>query len=90
MAGATDRREEIERAVRDYIQQDFLPDEDPSQLQAATPLISSGILDSIATARLVSFLEERFDVRFKASDIGVQRMDTIDLIVATLEAKLDE
>jgi acyl carrier protein len=79
---------EIERVVREYIQNEFLPDEDPSALDGSTPLISSGILDSIATAKLVSFVESRFGVRFKASEIGVQRMDTIDLIVATTESKL--
>jgi acyl carrier protein len=80
---------EIERVVGEYIQNEFLQDENPSALDGSIPLISSGILDSIATARLVSFLEHRFGVRFKASEIGVQRMDTIDLIVATTESKLD-
>ena len=90
MGGGTDRRAEIKRALREYIQQEFLPDENPSELQGSTPLISSGVLDSIATARLVSFVENQFGVRFKASEIGVQRMDTIDLMVAITESKLHE
>jgi acyl carrier protein len=87
MADQMDTQDEVKNTVRGYIREEFLPDEDPSALADSTPLISSGILDSIATARLVSFLENRFEVRFKASEIGVDRMDTIDLIAATIEAK---
>lgn len=88
MTNASDRGTEIRSAVREYILKEFLPGEDPAALTNSTPLISGGILDSIATARLVSFLEDRFDVRYKASEIGVQRMDTIELITTTTESKL--
>jgi acyl carrier protein len=81
-------RMEIEETIRDFIHREFLPEESPEALQNSTPLISSGILDSIATARLVSFLETHFDIRFKASEIGVQRMDTIDLIADTVDSKI--
>ena len=81
-------RLEIEVTVREYILSEFLPGEDPSSLDDTTPLISAGILDSIATARLVSFLEEHFDVRFKASEIGVERLNTVAQIVTAVESKL--
>ena len=80
---------EIKSTLRSFIREEFLPDEDPSALDDSTPLISTGILDSIATARLVSFLENQFAIRFKASEIGVERLDTIDLMAATIEAKLE-
>ena len=52
----------IKVSLREYILQEFLPGEDPSNLQDATPLIASGILDSLATMRLVGFLEEAYSI----------------------------
>lgn len=78
----------IRSAVRDYILTEFLPGEDPAALTESTPLITGGILDSIASVRLVSFLEERFGVRFEAHEVSVDYLDTIDDIIATVEAKL--
>ena len=75
--------------VRNYILSEFLPDEDPASLENTTPLISAGILDSIATAKLVSHLEERFDIRFKAHEVGAQKLDTVEKIVDAVEEKLN-
>jgi hypothetical protein len=46
---------------------EFLPGEDPNELTDSTPLISGGILDSIATLKLVMFMEERFKRHFEAA-----------------------
>ena len=83
-------RSRILSEVRNYILSEFLPDEDPASLENTTPLISAGILDSIATAKLVSHLEERFDIRFKAHEVGAQKLDTVEKIVAAVEEKLKE
>ena len=48
--------------VKQYILETFLPGENPDELKETTPLISGGILDSIATLKLVMFLEERFGI----------------------------
>jgi acyl carrier protein len=81
-------REEIRDAVRNYILEEFLPGEDPAALTDQTPLITSGILDSIATAKLVSHLEERFGVRFRASEVSGAYLDTVDRIAEIIERKL--
>lgn len=79
---------DIQRDVREYLLKEFLPDEDPTALEDHTPLISSGVLDSIASAKLVSYLEDRFDVRFGAHEVNEANLDTVDRIVATVEHKL--
>jgi acyl carrier protein len=80
-------RREVRSAVREYLLSDVLSGEDPDALKDTTELVSSGILDSISTARLVSYLEEEFGVRFKASEIGAAHLNTVDLIVRTVESK---
>ncbi len=78
---------QIEGPVRDYILQEFLPGEKPEALKADTPLVTGGILDSIATLKLVSFLEERFGIRLEAHEAGVDHMDTIASITALVASK---
>ena len=79
---------EIRVIVRGYVLSEFLPDENPDALHDDTPLVSSGVLDSIATAKLVSHLEETLGVRFAAHEVNAGNLDTIDRIVTTMEAKL--
>jgi acyl carrier protein len=77
----------ILRIVRDYILEEFLPGEDPSELREDTPLITGGVLDSIGTLRLVTFLEERFHVTLEAHEAGVEHLDTLERIARLLESK---
>lgn len=87
-ARSDDRTAEIRELVRDYILEEFLPGERREALTDTTPLITGGILDSIATVKLVSFLEDRYGVRFQAHEMGADHLDTLRAIAATVEAKL--
>jgi len=74
-------------AVRAFILEEFLPGEDPSQLKDTTPLISGGILDSLATIKLVTFLEERFKIAIKAHEADADHMDTLADIAKLVASK---
>ncbi|HKY61605.1 MAG TPA: acyl carrier protein [Gemmatimonadota bacterium] len=80
-------QQEIRNAVREYLLTEFLPGEDASALTDSTPLITGGILDSIASVKLVSHLEDRFGIRFEAREVSVDYLDTVDRIVETVENK---
>lgn len=73
--------------IRQYILSEFLPGEKPSNLRDDTPLRTSGVLDSVATLRLVTFIEERFGVTVEAHEAGVENFDSINSIVAFIESK---
>ena len=47
--------DQIKEDLRQYILAEFLPGEKPANLKDDTPLRSSGILDSVATLKTVSF-----------------------------------
>lgn len=79
---------EIREVIRDFILQEFVSSDESQQLGDDTPLISGGILDSISTVRLVSYMEDRFTVRFNPEDVTVKNLDTIDRIVGTITEKL--
>jgi len=78
---------DIGMAVKDYIMREFLPEEDPAELQDTTPLITAGILDSIATLRLVAFLEEHFGIQVAAHEASVEHLNTIADITRFVSGK---
>jgi acyl carrier protein len=78
----------IKQQVKDYIMSEFLPGESPDELTDSTPLITGGILDSIATLKLVLFMEERWHVSFEPHEVDRENLDTLDLITALLRSKL--
>lgn len=77
----------IVAAVREYILAEFLPGEPPESLAYDTPLISGGILDSIATLKVVLFLEERFGIVLNAYEVDREKLDTLDRITNLLASK---
>jgi acyl carrier protein len=81
---------EIKETIRTHILAEYLPGESPSNLKDDTPLRTSGILDSMATLALVSFLEERFRVQIDAHETGVETFDRIDDIAALIRRKQAE
>ena len=50
---------------------EFLPGEDPGGLTNSTPLMTTGILDSIAVLKVVTFLEEKFGIRIEPHEAVV-------------------
>ncbi len=74
-------------ATKQYILDRFLQGEDPRNLTPTTPLITGGILDSLGTLELVTFLEERFDVQLEAADVDATRLDTLERIASLVAAK---
>ncbi len=76
----------VKNKIRDHIVREFLPGEDPSNLADDTPLRGSGILDSMSTLWLVSFVEKTwgFDV---APNEASDEFNTIADIAALIERK---
>lgn len=79
---------EIKASVKEYIMDEFLPGEDPEALTDDTPLITGGILDSIATVKLVGFLEDRFGVQFQAHEMSADYLDTLDEVAGVVASKM--
>ncbi len=78
---------QIQEAVRTYILEQFLPGEDPENLQPTTELATSGILDSIGTLQLVAFLEERFGITVEAHEADVHNLNSVESITALVHSK---
>jgi acyl carrier protein len=79
---------QIKEDVKEFILREFLPGESPQELTDSTPLITGGILDSLATIKLVSFLEEQFQIQVLAHEADVEHLNDIASIVNMVQSKL--
>lgn len=78
----------IKDTVKGFIMDEFLPGEDPDSLTNETPLITGGVLDSIARIKLTDFLEQTYQIKLAAYEMGVDHLDNLALIADTVETKL--
>jgi acyl carrier protein len=73
--------------VKRFILEQFLPGEDPRNLTDDTELKESGILDSLSTLKLVTFLEERFKIELEASDLDAGNLASVASIASLVASK---
>lgn len=78
----------IRDAVRSWILDNVLPGEDPSNLKDDTELKESGILDSLSTLKLVTFLEQQYGVEFEANDLDAGNLASLANIEGLVQSKL--
>lgn len=78
---------EIKAAIKDYILSEFLPGEDPEALTDTTPMATTGILDSIAVLKVVTFLENHFGITLEAHETGVENLNTVEQIAQLVMSK---
>lgn len=79
--------QELKELIKAYILNEFLPGENPEALTDSTPLVTSGILDSLATIKLLLFLEEQFKIKIQADEATVDHLSTITNIVNLVQSK---
>lgn len=81
--------ENIRPKIKSFILTNFLPGEDPANLTNETELKESGILDSLATLNLVTYLEKEFNVQFEADDLDPGNLATLVSIENLVKSKMD-
>ena len=78
---------EIKQTVKAYVLDNFLPGEDPDEMTDTTSLVTGGILDSLATVKLVNFLEKRYNIEFRPHEMSAEYLDNLNIIAETLSSK---
>ena len=57
------------------------------EIDATTPLFSSGALDSMAMVQLITFVEEKFAIVIRAHDVTLEHFDTVARITEFVRAE---
>jgi len=80
-------KKDICDGIKKFIQTEIATDGSADDSDDTTPLISGGILNSLATLQLVTFLEDTYDVSIKAREVGIDHMDTLNDIAELVISK---
>ena len=71
----------------EYLQEKCLSNEYPDELDRDDNLIDSGVLDSLSTLNLVSYLEGEYGITIGSEDITLENFSTVAQLAALIEAK---
>jgi acyl carrier protein len=81
---------EVKETIRQFILSTYLPGETEDNLRDDTPLLTSGILDSLAGLGLVSFVEQRFGIELDVDETSVERFNRIEDIAKSVGRRMAE
>lgn len=73
--------------IKQYIVTDIMAGQDAGDLTETTPLVTTGVLDSMALLKLVLFLEEEFSVSVEPDEATAEKLDTIAKMVELVSSK---
>ena len=77
----------IRNQIKIFVLEEFLQGASADELENDTALMTSGVLDSLATVRLVAFLEERYEIRIAPHEVSVDYLDNLDAITELVLSK---
>lgn len=84
----TETVESIKDTLKEYVLNEFLPGENPEDLEDDTPLITGGIMDSISTIKFSLFVEEKYGVELQAHELSADYIDTLTAMATIIQSKL--
>jgi len=78
---------DIKQQIRNRILSGSLNGKKADRITDDTPLLSSGILDSISMMELIDFLEETFQVEFQPRELKRDSFETISIMAELIARK---
>lgn len=78
---------EVRAKLRDFITRELIRDV-AYDLENDEGIITGGLMDSFALAEFGVFVEQEFDLYIPDADLTVEKMDTLDQMVARVLAGL--
>ncbi|KPJ95779.1 MAG: hypothetical protein AMS18_02265 [Gemmatimonas sp. SG8_17] len=76
----------MEAVILEYIRNEYLEDDDEdTELDENTPLISSGIVDSFSMVSLKRFLEKKYNITIPDEEASAEAFDTVRNIVSVVK-----
>ena len=77
----------MEDVILEYIRSEYFDEDDDEdvELDANTPLISSGIVDRFSMVSLKRFLEKKYDISVPDAEASAEAFDTVASIVQLVQ-----
>jgi len=80
----------ITSTISEFIEREFLFRDPDVELELDTNLIKTGIVDSVGILRLVSFLENEFDLTFAPTEVRPENLSSLNAMTRFIGARLDD
>ncbi len=77
--------DELRRVILEYVRREYLEEGDDREVGVATPLISSGIVDSFSMVSLKLFLERKYSLRIPDAEASPEAFDSVERIAGLVE-----
>jgi len=76
---------DVKEVVLEYVQEEYLEEDDDIEVTYDTPLISGGIVDSFSMVSLKRFLETRYKIQIPDAKATPEAFDTVENIMVLLK-----
>ena len=76
-----------EATIERYIVEEIMIGDARTKIEPDQSLLDSGILDSLALLRLISFLEDQYNVTIEDGEVTPENFESISTITTFLEQK---
>ncbi len=72
----------MKKTIMDYIRNEYMDEENETDLTENTKLISGGIVDSFSMVSLKRFLEKKYQIAIPDAEASPEAFDTVTSIIA--------
>ncbi|MFN8323583.1 MAG: hypothetical protein U0T74_13060 [Chitinophagales bacterium] len=79
--------EQLKNEIRNYLKLNVFSGNLPTGFTDDSPLVSNRMMDSILTLKLISHFEELLNIEFKAHEVTVENLDSINILANFLSIK---
>jgi len=79
--------DEMQKIILDYVKEEYL-EEDDDEVDADTPLISGGIVDSFSMVSLKRFLENKYKISIPDEKATPEAFDSVNKICSLVKEYL--
>jgi len=76
--------------IRRFIVDSLLVGSERTDVEADEPLTSSGLIDSLGMLRLITYLEEQFQLEVGDGDVGDENFGTLSRLAAFVDRRRAE
>ncbi|MBI4860252.1 MAG: hypothetical protein HY815_08315 [Candidatus Riflebacteria bacterium] len=76
---------ELCEIILQYVKDEYLDEDDDTQIGPDSPLISSGIVDSFSMVSLKTFLERKYKISIPDAKATPEAFDSVNKIVALMK-----
>jgi len=76
--------DDLKKTILNYVRREYIEEGDDRPLDATTPLITGGIVDSFSMVSLKRFLERKYAVTIPDADATPEAFNTVESIAVLM------